>query len=145
MEIKFKKITEDAILPRQNNPDTLTGDAGFDLFGTEQITVPARGSVIAPTGLQIADITKGYWFKIEGRSGLGFHHSVIPHPGVVDNQYRGELQVKLYNQSDIDVTIEKGKGIAQFVVFKMNIVKVSVSEEITSTARGEKGFGSSDV
>ena len=49
-----------------------------------------------------------------------------------------------YNFSDVDVTIEKGKAVAQFVVYPLVQVSVDWSNEITETARGNKGFGSSD-
>ena len=75
---------------------------------------------------------------------VGFKHNIQPHLGVIDNQYRGDLGVKLYNFSDTDVTIEKGKAVAQFVVYPLLQVDVDWSEEVTETNRGGKGFGSSD-
>ena len=65
---------------------------------------------------------------------------------VIDNPYRGDLGIKLFNLSDTDQVIEKGKGVAQFIVYEM--VSSSTSwiseEEVEATSRGEKGFGSSD-
>lgn len=142
--IKFLKTHDDAILPKVNNSAFATGDSGYDLFCVEEVTVPARSSTIAPVGITVADITPGYWFRIEPRSGLGFKHNLQPHLGVIDNQYRGDLGVKLYNFSDKDVTIEKGKAVAQFVVYPLVQVSVDWADEVTDTDRGAKGFGSSD-
>lgn len=144
IKVKFLKTHEDAILPKVNNNAWATGDSGYDIFCVEDVTIPARGTTVAPVGVTVADISPGYWFRIEPRSGLGFKHNIQPHLGVIDNQYRGDLGVKLYNFSDKDVTIEKGKAVAQFVVYPLVQVDVDWSDEVTETDRGAKGFGSSD-
>lgn len=144
IKVKFLKTHEDAILPKVNNDGWATGDSGYDLFCVEDVTVPGGGSCIAPVGVTVADISPGYWFKIEPRSGLGFKHNIQPHLGVIDNQYRGDLAVKLYNFSNVDVKIEKGKAVAQFVVYPLVQVSCEWSEEVTDTNRGDQGFGSSD-
>jgi len=144
IKVKFLKTHEDAILPKVNNSAWATGDSGYDIFSVEDVVIPARGTTVAPVGITVADISPGYWFRIEPRSGLGFKHNIQPHLGVIDNQYRGDLGVKLYNFSDTDVTIEKGKAVAQFVVYPLLQVDVDWSEEVTETDRGAKGFGSSD-
>jgi len=144
MEIKFKKTHEDAKLPTKNHSNSLTGDAGFDLFAVESVIIPAGGSRVVPVGLKLAGITPGYWFRIEPRSGLGFKKSLQPHLGVIDNGYRGDLGIKVYNFSEFEQTIEKGTGVAQFIVYPMIVVETSFTDEIEEGERGEKGFGSSD-
>lgn len=146
MRIGFIKTHEDAKLPQQNNKDFKTGDVGFDLFSVEDISIPAKGSAIVSVGLKLGSITPGYWFRIEPRSGLGFKKGIQPHLGVIDNGYRGDLGVKLYNFSDQEQTIKKGQGVAQFIVYKMNTVMTEWIDEsqVQVTNRGEKGFGSSD-
>ncbi len=62
----------------------------------------------------------------------------------VHNCYRGDLAVKLYNFGDGDVFLPKGKAVAQLVVYKLLQPVIEWSEEATETARGNKGFGSSD-
>tara|TARA_R110000824_G_scaffold74657_1_gene189676 strand:- start:4375 stop:4866 length:492 start_codon:yes stop_codon:yes gene_type:complete len=141
-EIKFKKTHENAILPRKAHPDSKTGDTGYDLFASEDTTIPANGSAVVPVGLTLADITPGYWFRIEPRSGLGFKHSLQPHLGVIDNPYRGDLGVKLYNFGDKDVVIPKSSGVAQIAVYENIDSVVSFVDEVTDTDRGEAGFGS---
>lgn len=144
MKIKFKKTHEDAILPRKNHSEEGTGDAGFDLFAVESIQIPARGSKVVPIGLQLAYMTPGYWFRIEPRSGLGFKKSLQPHLGVIDNGYRGDLAIKIYNFSDTSQVIEKGQGVAQFVAYRMLKTEVSFTDEVEEASRGDKGLGSSD-
>lgn len=143
--IKFVKTNPDAILPRKAHPDYLTGDTGFDLFAVDDVVVPARGSIVAPVGLKLAYITPGYWFRIEPRSGLGFKKNIQPHLGIIDNPYRGDMGVKLYNFGDNDVSINKGVAIAQFAIYKLITANVEFVEEVTATDRGEKGFGSTGI
>ncbi len=144
MEIKFIKTHEDAKLPQKNNPDPLTGDAGFDLFAVETINIQPGGSGIVPVGLKLGFVTPGYWFRIEGRSGLGFGKGLQPHFGIIDNGYRGDLGIKIYNLSDKWQKIEAGKGVAQLIPYKMYPCEVAFTDEATESTRGEKGFGSSD-
>ena len=94
--IKFKKTHPDAVLPdRKSN-----GNAGYDLTAVGKVTIPAHGSGIVPIGVTVADTPFGIWYLILPRSGLGFKHGIQPHLGVIDNNYRGDLAVKLYNFTD---------------------------------------------
>ena len=106
------------------------------------ITIPAKGSAVVDVGLKFAYISFGFWVKVEGRSGLGFKHGIFPHPGIIDQGYRGDAGIKLYNFTDKDYEVKAGDRIAQFVVYRNYTVETSESEIIESQ-RGEKGFGSS--
>lgn len=145
IKIDFIREHPDAKLPQKNHPDPLTGDTGYDIFSVETVTVPNRGSIVVPVGLKLAYITPGYWFRIEPRSGLGFKKNIQPHLGIIDNPYRGNMGVKLYNFGDFDVTIDKGVAIAQFVIYQIHTALVSWTDTVTETDRGEKGFGSSGI
>jgi len=103
IEVKFLKKHPDARLPvrkhepvyngikdKDGNPWTplwieSSGDTGYDVCSVEDVIIPAKGSKVVDTGIDIAYIQPGYWFKIEARSGLGFKHGIQPHPGIVDN------------------------------------------------------------
>lgn len=144
MNIKLIKTHPGAVLPTANNKEPGTGDSGFDLVAVERTSIMQRGSAVVPVGLTLADITPGYWIRIEPRSGLGFKHNLQPHLGVIDNGYRGDLAVKLYNFSDNGYLIQPGDKIAQLVVYPLLQPTFEFTDEITETARGDKGFGSSD-
>lgn len=143
-KVKFLKTHPDAVLPVVNNNEPYTGDSGYDLTSVETTIVPGRSSVIVQVGLTLADLTPGYWMRIEPRSGLGFKHHLQPHLGVIDNGYRGDLGVKLYNFSDIDYNINKGDRIAQLVVYRLVQSTLEWTDSVTDTSRGSDGFGSSD-
>jgi deoxyuridine 5'-triphosphate nucleotidohydrolase len=138
MVVRFKKTNINAVLPTKNHYN----DTGLDVTSVEDKLIPARGSAVVDVGLKFAFIDPGFWVKVEGRSGLGFKHGIIPHPGIIDQGYRGDAGVKLYNNTDKDYEVKSGDRIAQFVVYKNYIVEVSEGE-IMESRRGEKGFGSS--
>jgi deoxyuridine 5'-triphosphate nucleotidohydrolase len=136
--LKFEKTDELAKLPTKNNES----DTGYDVYSVENKVIPARGSAIVGVGLKFAFIPDGYWIKVESRSGLGFKHGVHAHPGIIDNGYRGDAGIKLYNSSDVDYEVKAGDRIAQFVIY-MNIPMAVDWGKVEATDRGEKGFGSS--
>lgn len=136
--VKFNKTHTDAKIPTKNHID----DTGFDVYSVETKTIPARGSNVVDVGLEFADMTPGFWVRVEGRSGLGFKHGIAPHPGIIDNGYRGTAGIKLYNNTDVDYTVSAGDRIAQFVVYKNYNVYMSEGT-VSTSSRGAKGFGSS--
>jgi deoxyuridine 5'-triphosphate nucleotidohydrolase len=138
MILKFEKTHVDAILPVKNH----NNDTGMDVTSIQDVTIPARGSAIVDVGLKFAYIESGFWVKVEGRSGLGFKHGIIPHPGIIDEGYRGDAGIKLYNLTDVDYNVKAGERIAQFVIYANYPVEVSEGT-IVDSERGGKGFGSS--
>ena len=138
MKLKFEKTHVDAVLPIKNHQS----DTGMDVTSVEDVTIPARGSAVVDVGLKFAYIEEGFWVKVEGRSGLGFKYGIMPHPGIIDEGYRGDAGVKLYNLTDNDYEVIAGDRIAQFVVYA-NYPVVVEEGEVVDSERGEKGFGSS--
>ena len=140
-KVKFIKTHPEAQLPLANNSEIGTGDSGYDLVAVEDVSISRFG--IVPVGLTLAYIEEGFWFRIEPRSGLGFKHHIQPHLGVIDNGYRGDLGVKLYNFGHQQYEVKKGDRIAQFVVYPLIHPQCEWAEEIIESKRGDKGFGSS--
>jgi len=145
VSIKFVKTHDLAVLPKFNHADPYVGDSGLDLTAVEQVNIPARGSAVVAVGLKLAYITPGYWIRVEGRSGVGFKKSIFPHFGIIDNPYRGDMGIKLYNFSDIDQIFNPGDKIAQLIVYPLIQADVEWVDYVSETQRGEKGFGSSDT
>lgn len=138
MLLRFEKTHSDAVLPKKNHKN----DTGMDVTSVEDKVIPARGSAVVDVGLKFAFIEEGFWVKVEGRSGLGFKHGIMPHPGIIDEGYRGDAGVKLYNLTDTDYEVKAGERVAQFVVYTNHDVVVEEGEVVESD-RGDKGFGSS--
>jgi dUTP pyrophosphatase len=137
--IKFLKTHPDAVLPSKNN----SNDSGYDMTSVEDIVIPARGSAVVPVGLTLADLNPGYWIRIESRSGMAFKFGITAFNGIIDNAYRGDLGVKLFNHTDTDYTVAKGNRVAQLVIYPLVNGEAIWANSVTETTRGDKGFGSS--
>ena len=68
--------------------------------------------------------------------------TVLNAPGTVDADYRGEIGVILVNLSNEDFSIENGERIAQLVIAKHERAEWQEVNELSTTERGEGGFGS---
>lgn len=103
---------------------------------------PAQRALI-PTGLSMA-IPAGYEVQIRPRSGLAYKHGItcLNTPGTIDADYRGEVKVLLINHGDKDFIIHRGERIAQMIVAPITQPKFELVTELSETARGEGGFGS---
>ena len=121
------------------------GAAGMDLCAaiTEPITLQPLERKLIPTGLKI-ELEHGYEAQIRPRSGLSIKHgiSLINCVGTVDEDYRGEVCVGLVNISNEPYTIEPQERIAQMVIAKYEQAEIKVVSELSDTARGTGGFGS---
>ncbi len=119
--------------------------AGVDLYANTDgpITLEPLERTLVPTGLYMA-LPEGTEAQIRPRSGLAFKQglTVLNSPGTIDADYRGEVKVLLVNLSNKSVTISDGERIAQMVVAKFEKVEFNEVEELSSTQRGEGGFGS---
>ena len=145
IKVQFVKTHPDAKLPKFNNLDPLTGDAGADLYSVKSGIIPAKGSAVVDVGLKVGYIPPGWYFTIETRSGLGFKHELMCHRGIIDTMYRGNLSTLIYNHSDYHFEYEPGTRIAQICFHRLAQPEFDWIDEkdVVATARGEKGFGSS--
>jgi len=141
VKISFKSLNADAKLPTKAH----SNDTGWDVYCTDNVDIKPGESKIVPIGLQLAFITPGHWILVCCRSGLGFKHNLTVHPGVIDEGYRGSLDI-LFRNLDLERTysFKKGDKVAQLVIFENIQTSVEWTDQISETARGDKGFGSSD-
>ncbi len=127
-------------------PDYATpSSAGLDLRAAVEgsITLMPGERRLIPTGL-ILEIPEGYEGQVRPRSGLAVKHgiTVLNSPGTIDADYRGEVKVILINLGDEPFILKRGERIAQLVIAPITRATLVEVEEITATARGEGGFGS---
>ena len=110
------------------------------------ITIEPHKWLGVPTGL-FFEIPVGYEVQIRPRSGLAFKSgiTVLNAPGTIDSDYRGEIKVILINHSDVPFVIHHGDRIAQMVLAKHETATFETCFELSSTVRGEGGFGSTGV
>ena len=139
MTLKFKRIHPDAVLPAYAHPS----DAGMHIRSVADMTVPARGRALVPTGLVVL-LPPLYEAQVRPRSGLALKHgiTVLNTPGTIDSGYRGEIGVILFNSSDVDFQVKKGDRVAQVVIAPVTQPVIEEAQEIDETDRGAGGFGS---
>jgi dUTP pyrophosphatase len=141
-EIKIKKLHEDAHIPHYAH----YGDSGADLFSIAAETLAPFERKAIPTGLS-AEIPKGFELQVRPKSGLALKSglTVLNTPGTIDFGYRGEIKVILINLSEETYQIEKDQKIAQLVVAPVAYAHFQEVADLSDTARGEGGFGSTGL
>lgn len=122
--------------------------AGADIRAcvSQDFIVPPGQSVLIPTGLRF-EIPEGYEIQVRPRSGLAAKHglTVLNSPGTIDSDYRGEIQIILINHSQLAFTVTPGMRIAQIVVAPVFQADFQQTDLLTTTVRGEGGFGHSGL
>ena len=122
--------------------------AGMDLYANlkETITLKSLERKLIPTGLFL-ELPEGFEAQVRPRSGLAIKNgiSVLNAPGTIDADYRGEIGVILVNLSTEDFSINNGDRIAQMVIAKYETAEWQEVAEINETARGDGGFGSTQL
>ena len=140
--LKVKTLTPTARLPKYGSIHAI----GMDLYADNDgiVIVPARGRLGISTSICV-EIPKDHYGRVAPRSGLAAKHGIDVLAGVIDQDYRGEIKVILQNNSDDDFPVVRGDRIAQLIIEKAIKPLVVEVTELSSTERGENGFGSTGV
>ena len=145
MKLKVMRLRDDAILPKYAS----AGAACFDLHAvTDHIPCVVDGDSLRPyktfqTGLAV-EVPEGYVMLVFSRSGHGFKHDVrlANCVGVIDSDSRGEVLVKLTADTDGWLGVKQGDRIAQAMVIPVPAIELVEVDELSDTARGAGGLGS---
>lgn len=141
MKINIKKLNDNAIIPTYGSEYA----AGADLYACidDDLTILPGETKLIKTGIAI-ELPIGYAAFIYARSGLASKRGLAPanKVGVVDCDYRGEIMVALHNHSNTEQVVAKGERIAQMVIAPYITAEFNVVDELSDTARGAGGFGS---
>ncbi|KLU64781.1 deoxyuridine 5'-triphosphate nucleotidohydrolase [Desulfosporosinus acididurans] len=145
LNVKIKKLSPSASLPAY----ATSASAGVDLCACleEKLLLNPGDNVKIPTGIAIElpgqDAVALVFARsgLANRSGIGLTNGV----GVIDSDYRGEIQVLLQNLGSETVAINPGDRIAQMVVMPIFQVHWQEVLELTESNRGSGGFGSTGV
>ena len=141
--LKVSRTDPRVELPRYESD----GAAGMDLraFLKEDLRIPPLGRAKVPTGLRL-EIPEGFEGQVRPRSGLAAKHGVttLNSPGTIDSDYRGEVSVLLVNLGAEAFVVKNGERVAQLVIapFARAALVEAESGELSVTARGDGGFGS---
>jgi dUTP pyrophosphatase len=138
MEVKVKKMHAEAVIPSYSKP----GDAGLDLTAVSEEWNEGNTMVTYGTGLSI-EIPEGYVGLLFPRSSvcktsLNLSNSV----GVIDSGYRGEIMLK-YRYPEQGLVYDVGDRVGQLIIMPYPQIKLVEAEELSTTERGEGGYGSS--
>ncbi len=121
------------------------GAAGMDIRAalSGDFILPKGGFGTVPTNLQV-EIPTGFEIQVRPRSGLAFKNGIgiLNAPGTIDEDYRGEIKVILFNFGNEDFVIKRGDRIAQLILGKVYRAKIEESDSLSDTTRGTGGFGS---
>lgn len=141
MEIRIKKINNEAKLPTYGSEYA----AGADLYAlpSEDVTIAPGETKLIHTGIAL-ELPIGYAGLIYARSGLASKKGLAPanKVGVIDCDYRGEVMVALHNHGNEPQTVAGAERIAQLVITPYITATFLEAEELSDTARGAGGFGS---
>lgn len=142
MKIKFVRLHPDAKIPQYAHK----GDSGMDISTIEAAIILPHSFVKLHTGLATV-IPCGYELQVRPRSGLQCNRGVVGAWGTIDEGYRGEICIALYNHTDNEQKIDKGSRVAQLVIAPVVRADVEVGTlfDLDVTDRGTNGFGSTGL
>lgn len=142
--MNIKLLNETAKIPTRGSEYA----AGYDMYacGDGDYIIEPGDTVMVSTGIA-AEIPTGCFGALFARSGLATKKGLRPANcvGVIDSDYRGEIMVAMYNDSDKQRVIEPGERIAQLVFLPYESFDINVVDELDDTQRGSGGFGSTGV
>ena len=141
MEVKIKKLNPKANLPVYQTEHAAAMDVQACL--EEPMTLQPLERAMIPTGLAF-EIPEGYEMQVRARSGLSIKHGItmVNGVGTIDADYRGELNILVINLGQEPFVIEPEMRVAQLLITKYDKVVWTVTEDLSETARGAGGFGS---
>ncbi len=134
----YKPLDVEARLPTQAHD----GDAGWDLYTSRQIVISPNSFTDVHVDIAVA-LPKGTWAMITGRSSTIRKYHLRVETAIIDNGYRGEMYVGVWNHNDYEITIPVGTRLAQMILFESVPVKWIKEFKLPNSSRGIGGFGSS--
>lgn len=138
MQIKIKRLAPTAVMPTKAHPT----DAGFDLYASSDVIVPARGRVLVPTDVAM-EIPEGCFGLVTGRSGQTIREGIVGQVGIIDCHYRNGIGIMMFSHRDSDYEIPQGTRCGQIVILPLTDVEGLVeTDTLSDTDRGEGGYGS---
>ena len=140
MKLLVRRLDPELSVPNY----ALAGDAGMDLFASEEVTLEPGARAAIGTGIAVA-IPEGFAGFVQARSGRALRDGlgVANAPGLIDSGYRGEIKVIALNLNlSGRLVVHRGEKIAQMVFQRVEHADVEVVDELPESERGAGGFGS---
>ena len=137
MKIIFEKIHPNAILPTRAHET----DAGMDFYTYQRVEIRPKSAALVETGLRCQFEREDVFMFIKEKSGLATKKGITVGAGIIDNGYRGEIKILLYNWSNFPVILTPGSKIAQGIILPVIYPIIEEGKVDMNTSRGEGGFG----
>ncbi|MEJ1278686.1 deoxyuridine 5'-triphosphate nucleotidohydrolase, mitochondrial isoform X1 [Cricetulus griseus] len=137
VSLRFVRLSEHATAPTRGSARA----AGYDLYSAYEYTIPPMEKAIVKTDIQIA-VPSGCYGRVAPRSGLAVKHFIDVGAGVIDEDYRGNVGVVLFNFGKEKFEVKKGDRIAQLICERIFYPDLEEVQTLDDTARGSGGFGS---
>ncbi|XP_053784629.1 deoxyuridine 5'-triphosphate nucleotidohydrolase, mitochondrial isoform X1 [Desmodus rotundus] len=135
--LRFVRLSEHATAPTKGSARA----AGYDLYSAYDYTVPPMEKALVKTDIQIA-LPAGCYGRVAPRSGLAAKHFIDVGAGVIDEDYRGNIGVVLFNFGKEKFEVKKGDRIAQLICERIYYPEIEEVQGLDDTERGSGGFGS---
>ncbi|XP_052263884.1 deoxyuridine 5'-triphosphate nucleotidohydrolase-like isoform X2 [Dreissena polymorpha] len=135
--LRFAKLTAKAFTPTRGSKLA----AGYDLYSAYDAVIPARGKAVVKTDIQIS-LPDGCYGRVAPRSGLAAKNFIDVGAGVIDQDYRGNVGVVMFNFGDADFEVKAGDRIAQLICERIYLPDLIEEKSLDDTDRGSGGFGS---
>lgn len=133
------KLDDGAFAPKREH----TTDAGLDLRALKGGCVKAGQAATFQTGVHV-ELPKGTAGVLLPKSGLMTKRDIVTF-GVVDESYRGEIMVHVFNHGNEDYSINRGDKLSQLLVVPVLYEEVEIVDKLSEGERGDAGFGSTGV
>ncbi|XP_028640842.1 deoxyuridine 5'-triphosphate nucleotidohydrolase, mitochondrial [Grammomys surdaster] len=135
--LRFVRLSEHATAPTRGSARA----AGYDLYSAYDYTISPMEKAIVKTDIQIA-VPSGCYGRVAPRSGLAVKHFIDVGAGVIDEDYRGNVGVVLFNFGKEKFEVKKGDRIAQLICERISYPDLEEVQTLDDTERGSGGFGS---
>lgn len=135
--LRFAKLSENAFTPTRGSARA----AGYDLYSAYEYVIAPQDKAIVKTDIQIA-VPSGCYGRVAPRSGLAAKHFIDVGAGVIDEDYRGNVGVVLFNFGKESFEVKKGDRVAQLICERIVYPDLEELKVLDDTDRGAGGFGS---
>lgn len=140
MKLRFKRVHSDAKTPQYSSERA----AALDFFAVDMKYVPEKNYYEYDTGIAI-EIPEGFVGLCFSRSSVSETGTILTNGvGVIDPDYRGTVKARFAPRANTSAAraYAKGDKVFQMLIIKNNIVELEEADELTTTVRGDGGFGS---
>ena len=142
MNLKIKPFSDDINAMYKNHSHFHQGDAGLDLFITEDEVIDPGSTVKIHLGISCENVEKKPYLLMArssiSKTPLRLSNSV----GLIDAGYRGEIMAAVDNIKDFPFKVERSQRLFQLVSMNGEEIHFDLVDNLSDTSRGEGGFGS---